>query len=58
MIVVGIAINEEQEKEMIDINLQLNALAQGGEANASYTYGKELFSVVRNNKLSDREAER
>ena len=50
--------NEDQEREMIEINVKLNELAQSGESQAQYTYGKELLSVVRNNKLDDRQDQR
>ena len=43
---------------MMEINSQLNFLAQSGDGHAQYTYGKELFSVVRNNKLDDKKVER
>ena len=50
--------NKEQEYEMFDINRQLNDLAQNGESQAQYTYGKELLSVVRNEGVTDRKQEK
>ena len=50
----GIPISPEQEEDMIDINGKLNELASLGEEQAQYTYGKELFSTVRNNRVSNK----
>lgn len=57
-VLLGVALNEEQEKDMVSINQQLNALAAGGNPFAQYSYGKDLFSIVRNSSIDDKQIER
>lgn len=43
---------------MVSINQALNALATGGNPFAQYSYGKDLFSIVRNSNIDDKKYER
>eukprot|EP00347_Sterkiella_histriomuscorum_P024275 403331695 len=57
-VLAGQVMNKDQEAEMIDINAKLNALARSGNSEAQYTYGKELLSLLRQDSLNDKKAER